>query len=83
MDATTCVTMELLNMPKYLLGLIILLPIAYCWSVPDDGLLYDKITDPRFCNSADEFKNSYLFLVKQSDLSFTEPQAVRDRKSVV
>ncbi|MBL7543096.1 MAG: hypothetical protein JNL11_04730 [Bdellovibrionaceae bacterium] len=46
-------------------------------SAPDDGLLYDKLTDPRFCDTADEFRNSYLFLIKQSDLGFTEPQAVK------
>lgn len=46
-------------------------------SAPDDSLLYDKLTDPRLCNAAEEFKNSYQFLIKQEDLSFTEPQAVK------
>lgn len=50
---------------------------SYSWGAADDGLLYEKLTDPRFCSSADEFKNSYQFLVKQSDLNFTEPQAIK------
>ena len=59
------------------IAIILFAPLSICWSAPDDGLLYDKLTDPRFCNSADEFKNSYQFLVKQSDLNFTEPQAIK------
>jgi hypothetical protein len=66
---------------KSSLGLLIiilsLISPFLSWAAPDDGLLYDKLTDPRFCNSADEFKNSYQFLVKQNELNFTEPQAVK------
>lgn len=56
---------------------ITVIPTSFSFGAPDDSLLYDQITDPRFCNSADEFKNSYKFLVKQSDLNLTEPQAIK------
>ncbi len=66
-------------MAKRLVALFFtLLYATHSWAVVDDGLLYDKLTDPRFCNSADEFKSSYQFLIKQEELSFTEPQAVRN-----
>lgn len=62
-----------------LIGVIIAILFSgkISYSVPDDGLLYDKLTDPRFCDTADEFKNTYTFLIKQNDLRFTEPQAVK------
>lgn len=70
--------MELLNMKtSFILVFFLLTPFSSSWGAPDDGLLYDKLTDPRFCNSADEFKSAYKFLVKQSALDFTEPQAVK------
>lgn len=55
----------------------ILFTFGLSHAAPDDGLLYDKLTDPRFCDTADEFKNTYQFLIKQNDLGFTEPQAVK------
>lgn len=64
-------------MKKIWIVLTILFISFTSFAAPDDSLLYDKLTDPRFCNSADEFKNSYQFLVKQSELGFTEPQAVK------
>lgn len=55
----------------------ILFSIHMSQAAPDDSLLYDKLTDPRFCDTADEFRNTYHFLIKQNDLGFTEPQAVK------
>lgn len=69
--------MGFLKMSKLFGIFLVVWPLAFVWSAPDDGLLYDKLTDPRFCNSADEFKNAYQFLVKQSEMNFTEPQAVK------
>jgi hypothetical protein len=70
--------MEFLIMKRLIwLVSIIILSNGTASAAPDDGLLYDKLTDPRFCNSADEFKNTYQFLLKQTELSFTEPQAVK------
>lgn len=51
-------------------------------AAPDDSLLYDKLTDPRLCDTADEFKNTYQFLIKQNDLGFTEPQAIKSALKV-
>ncbi len=78
METAPSATMELLAMSiRLLLVWMAFVSTSAAWASPDDGLLYDKLPDPRFCNSADEFKSAYSFLIKQTDLSFTEPQAVR------
>jgi hypothetical protein len=64
---------------KKLIGLVLLTIMSASVSpaAADDSLLYDKLTDPRLCDTADEFKNTYQFLLKQEDLGFTEPQAIK------
>lgn len=64
---------------KKLIGSIIVILFSACflYATPDDSLLYDKLTDPRLCDTADEFKSTYQFLIKQDDLGFTEPQAIK------
>jgi len=58
-------------------ALLTVLSASVALAAVDDSLLYDKLTDPRLCNTADEFKNTYQFLIKQEDLGFTEPQAIK------
>jgi hypothetical protein len=64
---------------KKLIGVALLtvLLASVALAAVDDSLLYDKLTDPRLCDTADEFKNTYQFLIKQEDLGFTEPQAIK------
>lgn len=64
-------------MKQLWLAILITIVGTFSFGAADDGLLYDKLTDPRFCDTADEFKSSYIFLIKQTELSFTEPQAVK------
>lgn len=46
-------------------------------AAPDDKLLYPVIDDPRFCESAVEFKKAYEFLRKEKELELNEPQALK------
>ena len=59
------------------IALITILSTCNLQAATDDSLLYDKLTDPRLCDTADEFKNTYQFLIKQDDLGFNEPQAIK------
>lgn len=47
------------------------------WGAADDKLLYPVINDPRFCESAVEFKKSFEFFNKEKELEFTQPQAIK------
>lgn len=47
------------------------------WGAADDKLLYPVVNDPRFCESAVEFKKSFEFFNKDKELEFTQPQAIK------
>jgi hypothetical protein len=60
---------------KHALTLILLGSISF--SAVDDKLLYPPTEDPRFCESALEFKQAFEFFTQEKELDFTEPQAIK------
>lgn len=74
--------MELLNMIKSLLvcaiTALISLNSVNVLAAADDKILYPTIAnDPRFCESAIEFKRAYEFFSKEKELDYNEPQSIK------
>lgn len=64
------------EMLKNVLFSVLLVPF-FLHAAVDDSLLYPPISDPRFCESALEFKKSFEFFKKENELNFNEPQAIK------
>lgn len=47
------------------------------FAAADDKLLYPTINDPRFCETAIEFKKSFEFFTKEKELEFNQPQTIK------